>query len=169
MFNFGSGNVSVSSDSSTILTSTAPVTPTCSIPIFAFNYGSGSATVTTGFGSTINSGSSGINAGNQAPSIVTVGSTITVVAQGAINSGANNNNSGSAPAGILAGYNPGGLASPVFNPKVLGDVFVIDNANINAAAGDGINAYNYGVGNVSVNLGFNASIVALNSALKSKE
>jgi len=73
----------------------------------------------------------------------------------------NNTNSGSAPAGIQAGYNSSG---GTFNPNVFGDVFVIDNANINAAAGDGINAYNYGVGNVSVNVGFNTSIVAQVSA-----
>ena len=131
--------------------------------IFAFNYGKGSASIRTGFGSSINSGGTGLNAGNQATSIFQgSGSTVTVVARGTINSGINNNNSGSAPAGILAGYNPGGLNQ--FNANVFGDVFIYDSANLIAAAGDGINSYNYGTGDISVTFGFGVSIQALTSA-----
>ena len=90
------------------------------------------------------------------------GSTVTVVALGTINSGANNNNSGSAPSGIQAGYNPNDAG--VVQRGVFGDVLVNDSGNIVAAAGDGINAYNYGTGNVAVNLGFGVSIQAMTSA-----
>ena len=101
-------------------------------------------------GSSINSGGTGLNVGNQATSIAAgAASTVTVVALGSIHSGSNNNNSGSAPAGILAGYNPNG--ANVFNANVFGDVFIYDSGNIIAAAGDGIKAYNYGIGDISVN------------------
>ena len=137
--------------------------------IFAFNYGKGSNTVVTGFGSTRNSGGGGINVGNQASSIaVGGGSTVTVVSQGSITSGANNNLPGSAPAAILAGYNPSG--SNAFNANVNGNVVGdvagdgVTNGKIVAGAGDGISTYNYGVGNVTVNLGFGVSIQALTSA-----
>jgi hypothetical protein len=93
---------------------------------------------------------------------------VTVVAQGIINSGANNNNSGSAPSGIQAGYNPSNAG--LFNGNVFGDVFVgvygdaNTNGFINAAAGDGINAYNYGVGDITVMVGSRVSIQALTAA-----
>ena len=87
---------------------------------------------------------------------------LTVVALGSIHSGNNNNNSGSSPSAIQAGYNPNGGGA--FTPGVFGDVSVVLGANIVADAGDGINAYNYGTGDISVNLGFNVSIQALTSA-----
>jgi hypothetical protein len=165
-FNYGMGNVSVTSESGASITATAAGP---SYGIFAFNYGKGNSTVTTAFGTTINSGSTGINAGNQAtPATTGSGSSVTVIASGLINSGANNNNSGTAPAGILAGYNPSG--SSTFSPNVFGDVLVsvwgdgANNGKIVAAAGDGINAYNNAVGNTTVNLGSGVTIQALTSA-----
>ncbi|WP_456765740.1 Ig-like domain-containing protein [Bradyrhizobium sp. USDA 3650] len=164
--NYGVGNISVSNNASITATAagiTTPGTTSSQYGMAAFNYGSGKITVTTGYGSVINSGSSGINVSNQATAIAAAAaSTVTVVALGSINSGGNNNNSGSAPSGIQAGYNPG-LAG-VFNANVWGDVLVNANSNIAAAAGDGINAYNYGNGGVTVNLGSNVNIQALTSA-----
>lgn len=162
-FNYGVGNLSVSVSSGTTITATtagATASGFAQYGIFAFNYEAGNTNVTTASGSTINSGSSGINAANQAAAIsAAAASAVTVVALGAINSGTNLNNSGSTPAGILAGYNPGNAS--VFNAGVAGNVLVEDSGAIVAAAGDGIDAYNYGVGNVEVDLGFGASISAL--------
>jgi nitrogen fixation protein len=159
--NYGIGNITISSNSG-ITAKTSSVT-TAQYGIAAFSYNSGSITVATGNSSSISSGAAGINASNQATGVPqSAASTVTVVASGSIHSGATNNNSGSAPAGILAGFNPG--TTGVFNAGVFGDVLVNDSANIIADAGDGINAYNYGVGDIAVNLGFNVSIQALTSA-----
>ena len=164
-FDFGSGNVAVSNNA-TITANAAGLTTQgtgfVQYGIFAFNYGKGSTTVTTGFGSSIASGATGINSANQASSIAAgSGSTVTVIAAGAISSGTSPNNSGSAPSGIQAGYDPGGLN--VFNTAVSGDVLVNDSANIAAAAGEGINAYNYAAGNVTVNLGYGVTIQTVTS------
>ncbi|MGZ5874122.1 MAG: beta strand repeat-containing protein [Bradyrhizobium sp.] len=167
--NYGQGDISVTDAGGTIIQATAAGTTASGLTqygIAAFNYGSGNTTVATGPGSTINSGGTGINVSNQATANVAA-STITVVAQGAINSGANNNNSGGAASGIQAGFNPGNLG--VFNGSVNGNVLVnYSNGNIVAAAGDGIVAYDYGNGNIAVNLGFNANISALNSGPSGK-
>ena len=72
-----------------------------------------------------------------------------MTAYGTINSGSTLNTSGTAPAGILAGYFPGGEA--VADANVNGSVTVNNFANITASAGWGIDAYNYGNGNVTVN------------------
>ncbi|MCG2645685.1 MULTISPECIES: Ig-like domain-containing protein [Bradyrhizobium] len=164
--NYGVGNILVSNNATITATAagtTIPGTTSSQYGISAFNYGSGKSIVTTGYGSLINSGSTGINVSNQATAIAAAAaSTVTVVALGSINSGANNNNSGSAPSGIQAGFNPG-LAS-VFNAGVWGDVLVSANGNIAAAAGDGINAYNYGNGSVTVNVAPSVNIQALTSA-----
>ena len=100
----------------------------------------------------ISSGSVGIDAYNQATSVpqtsgVTT-SSISVVAYGTINSGSLLTGSSSRPAGILAGYR-GGTTNTV-NAAVYGNVTVDNFANINAAGGDGIRAYNYGSGNITV-------------------
>ena len=81
---------------------------------------------------------------------------------GSIHSGSNNNNSGSSPSAIQAGYNPGSASA--FTAGVYGDVSVMLGGNIIADAGDGINAYDYGTGTISVSVGPNVSIQALNSA-----
>ncbi len=119
--------------------------------------------MTTGYTSSINSGGTGINISNQATAVgAGAASTVTVLALGSIHSGANLNNSGSAPSGIQAGFNPNNAG--VFNANVAGDLLVNDSANILADAGDGINAYNYGIGNVAVNIGSGVTIQALTSA-----
>ncbi len=165
-YNYGVGNISVSSNSQITATAAGATTPGVTATqygISAFNYGSGNTTVTTGYSSSINSGGTGINIGNQATAVAAAAaSTVTVVALGAIHSGANTNNSGSAPSGIQAGFNPNNAG--VFDANVSGDVLVNNSANIIADAGDGINAYDYGVGNIAVNIGSGVSIQALTSA-----
>ena len=105
---------------------------------------------TTGSGGTINSASVGINAYNQATSIAqAANSSILVTAYGIINSGTTYTGGGSRPAGILAGYKGGTTNTP--NSTAFGHVTVDNSATINAAGGDGIRAYNYGPGDVTVN------------------
>ncbi|MGY8630971.1 Ig-like domain-containing protein [Bradyrhizobium sp. 14AA] len=172
-FNYGAGNTTVSLGSGAQIQATAAGTTASGFTqygIYAFNYGAGSSTVTTGWGSKIQSGGTGINIGNQATAIAQgSGSTVTLIAEGVINSGANNNNSGSAPSAIQAGYNPSNAG--VYNPNVYGDVFVgvygdgtSANGVVTAAAGYGISAYNYGIGSVTVTLGANVSVQALTAA-----
>ena len=173
--NYGSGNTSVTLAPGWSITATAAgLTPTnqglTQYGIFAFNYGTGSSLVDAGWGTTITSGSTGINAGNQATSTgVNSGSTVAVYSQGFISSGASNNNSGSAPSAIQAGYNPSNAGA--FSSSVHGDVIVNvasdgnphnnPNPTILAARGEGINAYNYGIGDVTVTVGTGVSIQAL--------
>ena len=106
--------------------------------------------VTTSSGDVINSGSSGINASNQSTSIAAnQGAMVTVSAAGSIHSGTINNNSGALPSGITAGFLGGTSTTP--NLNVNGTVIVNNAANITADAGYGINAYNYGNGDITVN------------------
>ncbi|MEH2620648.1 hypothetical protein V1285_005594 [Bradyrhizobium sp. AZCC 1620] len=180
-FNYGSGNTSVTLAPGWSITATAAGTTPISqgltqYGIFAFNYGAGSTLVNAGWGTTITSGGTGINAGNQATAIASgSGSTVSVYSQGFISSGGSLNNSGSAPSAIQAGYNPGNAG--LFNANVFGDVIVnlasdgnpLGNPNptILAARGAGINAYNYGVGNVTVSVGSGVSIQTLAAATAS--
>ncbi len=114
------------------------------------SYGSGNQTVTTEAGSLITSGSSGIVAVNRAALLdAEAGSTITVNAHGTINSGSSANLAGNAPAGIEAGYT-GATNGTSANTLVNATVIVNNYANITAAAGYGINAFNYGNGDVTV-------------------
>jgi FecR protein len=114
------------------------------------SYGSGSTTVTTEAGSVVTSGSSGIVAVNRAISLgAASGSTITVNTYGTISSGSSPNQSGNTPAGIQAGYN-GATTGSSANTGVNGTVVVNNHANITAAAGYGIHAYNYGNGDITV-------------------
>ena len=160
-FNYGVGDISVSDGPGTIITATQAGTTASGFTqygISAFNYGSGNTTVTTDFGATINSGGTGINAGNQATAVAaSAASTVSVVSFGTINSGANLDNSGSTPAGILAGFNPNNAG--LFNASVAGDVLIGDSGTIVAAAGDGVRGYNYGVGNIEIDS--TANITAL--------
>ncbi|MGH6682429.1 MAG: beta strand repeat-containing protein, partial [Pseudolabrys sp.] len=160
-FNYGVGDVSVSDGGGAIITATqagATAPGFTQYGISAFNYGSGKTTVTTDPGATINSGGTGINAGNQATAIAaSAASTVSVVSFGTINSGANLDNSGSTPAGILAGFNPNNAG--LFNAAVAGDVLIVDSGTITAAAGDGVRGYNYGVGNIEIDSA--ANITAL--------
>jgi large repetitive protein len=165
-FTWGVGNISVSDDAGTMITATAAGATAAGFAqygIVADNYESGDISIVADAGSTIDSGSVGINATNHATAIsVAAETTVTVVALGAINSGVNAGNSGSAPAGIVAGFNPG--SGGVFSTNVNGSVFINLGGSIIAAAGDGIRAYDYGVGDVTVDLGYGASIAATNSA-----
>ncbi|WP_156948629.1 VCBS domain-containing protein [Bradyrhizobium sp. WSM1417] len=118
--------------------------------IRARSYGSGSETVTTEAGSVVTSASSAIIAVNRANSIdASDGSSITVTTYGTINSGSSLNQSGNTPAGIQAGYT-GATTGSTANTNVNGTVTISNHANINAAAGYGIDAYNYGNGDVRV-------------------
>ncbi|TYO62901.1 hypothetical protein FXV83_30385 [Bradyrhizobium hipponense] len=115
------------------------------------SYGTGDQTVTTKVGSVVTSGSSGIVAINRSTSLgAASGSTIIVNAYGAINSGSSLNLGGNLPGGIEAGYT-GATNGTNANTGVNGTVVVNNHAAITAAAGYGINAYNYGNGDVTVN------------------
>ena len=174
-FNDGVGNVSITDGpgtTGTTINATAAGTTgegTAQYGTGAFSQEAGNISVITASGTTINSGSSGIQAINQANSTTNpanITSSITVVAEGTINSGANEDNGGFAPAGIEAGFNPS-TNSNTFNLNVVGNVFVnlAGGSSIAAAAGDGIKAFNYGVGNVTVEVSSGASITATQSAV----
>jgi uncharacterized protein with beta-barrel porin domain len=140
----------------------------------------GSINISTGAVSKLTAGGTGIFATNWATAIpAAADSKIKVTANGTINSGAIPNTVGlptegagstATPAGIVAGYNGGlvfssasapstapytscrpiGCTTLTPNPSVNGTVSVINHAEINAAGGDGIFAFNFGNGNVSV-------------------
>jgi hypothetical protein len=138
---------------------------------------SGGISVLTGLAGTVEANGTGVIAENEAFAIPEAAhSTITVTANGTINSGAQPNPVGftltggsgatSVPAGIIAGYDGGPVFGPASGPytscgffgcttltpnqNVNGLVSVVNNAVINAAGGDGIFAFNFGNGDVSV-------------------
>lgn len=132
------------------------------------SYGSGDQTVTTLAGSVVTSGSSGIVAVNRATSIDGASdSTITVTTYGTINSGSSPNQSGNAPAGIQAGYT-GATNGSSANTGVNGSVVVNNHADITAAAGYGIHAYNYGNGDVTVNDAVGTTIVGAEEGIRAQ-
>ncbi len=166
-YNYGVGNITVSDGPGTTITATAAGTTAAGFAqygIGAFGYEAGNTTVTAASGSTINSGNVGIYAVNQATAISAAApSSVTVVALGTVSSGVNSTNAGFAPSGIGAGFNPN--AASAFDANVNGNVFVnFGGTSITAAAGDGIKAFDYGIGDVTVNVGYNASITATHSA-----
>ena len=119
--------------------------------------GKGNISVITNPGDVINSGSNGINAVNLAPVIeASYDSSIVVTANGTIHSRSATTGTGNQPAGISAGYlgpAPGGAVTTTYPlTNVYGDVVVNSSANIIADAGDGIRAYDYGIGDVFVNM-----------------
>ncbi|WP_244645996.1 VCBS domain-containing protein [Bradyrhizobium campsiandrae] len=133
--------------------------------IRARSFGSGDVTVTTEAGSAITSGSGGIVAINSATAIAKdVGSTISVIAHGTINSGPTVNVDGSPSAGIAAGYTPGLSFSTGTPTTVYGDVTVDSDATI-VAAGEGIQAFTWGLGNVTVTAEAGSSITAADHAI----
>ncbi|MFK9804358.1 hypothetical protein ACJENB_24465, partial [Escherichia coli] len=72
-----------------------------------------------------------------------------------INSGTTLNPSGSVPQGIAAGFYG---ANGTSNTAINGTVLVNNNANITAAAGYGVDAYNWGNGDVTLNEAANTSV-----------
>ena len=118
--------------------------------IFALSTGTGAVAVSTAAGDGITSGSTGIAAQNQA-SATPASTTVTVVANGTINSGPTLTGTGNPPAGILAGFN-GGTGSQINqpNPNVMGDLIINNYANITAGGGYGIRGYNYGIGDITI-------------------
>ena len=153
-FNYGIGNVSVDVAGGAMITAKVSGTSSSSdnapYGIGAFNYGPGNIAVTTSNGDTITSGSSGIDAVNEATAITAAADAlVTVAAAGSISSGTILTNSGGQPAGIAAGFLGG--TSSTSNSNVNGTVIVNNIAAINAAAGLGINAFNYGNGDITVN------------------
>ncbi|MBR0784598.1 FecR domain-containing protein [Bradyrhizobium iriomotense] len=132
------------------------------------SYGTGDQTVTTETGSVLTSGSSGIVAVNRATSIgAAASSTITVNAYGTINSGSSPNLSGNTPAGIQTGYT-GATNGTNATTAVNGSVVVNNHANITAAAGYGIHAYNYGNGDVTVNDAAGTTIVGAEEGIRAQ-
>lgn len=130
----------------------------------AYSIDAGDISVTLANGDSITSSSSGIVAVNFATAIASsLGSTISVEAHGTIHSGSTLNNDGTTPGAIIAGYKPGG--NGVFSNAVNGDVTANSDATITAAAGYGIEAFTWGVGNVAVTTGATASITAAGTAI----
>ena len=119
--------------------------------IDAFTQFSGNISVSTSAGDTITSGGTGILAVNEATAIAaSAGSTITVNNSAVVNSGATLDTGGQTAGGIKAGYDgPSGAA----DLSVYGTVLINNSANVTApvTSGWGINAFNYGNGNVTVN------------------
>ena len=126
--------------------------------LYAFDDGGGNIVVSMAAGAIINSAASGIFASNVASTVLST-SSITVTADGTINSGTIVAPDGSRPAGILAGYN----SNDEPETNVAGSVDVTNYANITAAAGDGIRAYNFGNGNVTVTDEANSTIKTIDS------
>jgi large repetitive protein len=141
-YNYGIGNITITDEANTTIV--APV----EFGIREVNYGSGNDSVTTSSGDSITSGASGISAINEATAIASsAGTTINVVAHGSIDSGTNLNPSGSQPQGISAGYYG---SNGTTNNAINGTVSVENFANISAAAGWAIDAFNYGNGAVTL-------------------
>ncbi|WP_426424310.1 Ig-like domain-containing protein [Bradyrhizobium genosp. A] len=148
--NDGNGNVSVEAG--------GPINSTVQFGIRADEYGTGSVSVLTDAGSTINSGGAGISALNQDATLaLSANSMVTVTNNAVIHSGTTLNPSGSVPQGIAAGYYG---ANGTANTNINGTVIINNNANITAAAGYGVDGYNYGNGNVTVNEVANTSVTA---------
>ncbi|WJR77825.1 Ig-like domain-containing protein [Bradyrhizobium sp. NP1] len=151
----GSGNITIEAG--------GVITAGVQFGIRAEDHGTGHVSVQTDDGTTINSGGTGISAVNLDDRVAaSFNSTVTVTARGTINSGTTNNPSGSVPAGINAGYFG---SAGVANTGINGTVSVDNFANITAAAGYGINAFNWGVGNVTVHEEANTSITAAQTGI----
>jgi T5SS/PEP-CTERM-associated repeat protein len=129
--------------------------------------GVGTISVTTSTGDTIDANGTGIIAEDDAVIIPSAdNSSVTVTAYGTINSGTQLTQGGSPPGGILAGYNPD-AGKPDTN--VTGTVTVNNFANITAAAGSGISAYNYGNGDVTVNDNYGSGAVTGGTAVSGQQ
>jgi hypothetical protein len=162
-FNFGTGNVAINVGQNAQLKLNGTAAAGTGNGIFAKNSGPGNISVVTSAGDVIDTsttGSAAVRALNDALAAPS-SSLVSVIANGTIFSGPNPTGGGEPSAGILAGYNTNGQPQN----GVAGNVFVDDFANINfngavvAPAGtDGIRAFNYGTGNISVIAEANATI-----------
>ena len=152
----GNGNITITTGPN------ATITAGRFYGIEADSTGTGSILVTTTTNDVITSGSAGILAVNLATSVPQNGgvttSSISIMTVGTIDSGYQLTVGSNRPAGILAGYLGGQTGTP--NAAVIGNVVVDNSANIDAAGGDGIRAFNYGSGNVNVLDGASTTIVA---------
>ncbi|WP_342735344.1 VCBS domain-containing protein [Bradyrhizobium sp. B117] len=154
----GTGDVTVT------LGENVTISGATSYGIRAFSVDQGDISVTLAKGDSITSDSSGIVAVNYATAIAGgVDSTISVEAHGTIHSGTTLNNDGTTPGGIIAGYKPGGTGA--FSNAVNGDVTVNSDAKITADAGYGIEAFTWGVGDITVTTGQNSEITAAGTAI----
>ena len=129
--------------------------------ISAQDNGGGNIHVTTAAGVSIKAAGSGIAANNGYNGNGNAGAVtgeITVVAYGTIESGTNgalfSGNGTSPTAGILAGYNSNGQVEA----NVHGNLIIDDHASITADNGDGIRGYNYGTGDVTITVEFEATV-----------
>jgi hypothetical protein len=142
----------------------AHVTGTSSYAILAYSVDAGDIDVSLSSRDVLASGSSGIVAVNYATAIASgMDSTISVTAHGTIHSGTSLNNDETTPGAIIAGYKPGGTSA--FSSAVNGDVIVESDATITADAGFGIEAFTWGIGNVTVTTGEDSSITAAGTAI----
>jgi hypothetical protein len=141
-FTYGTGNITITDEANTTIVAPGE------FGIRTSNYGSGSESITTSPGDTINSGSAAVSAVNNATAIASsLGSSINVTSYGTINSGTFLTPSGSQPQGVNAGYFG---ASGVVDLNINGTVFIDNFANVTAAAGTGVNAFNYGSGPLTI-------------------
>ena len=148
----GTGNVAVN------VGANASITGTSIYGIEAVNLDVGNVSVSTAAGDVINSGSTGIDVVNLSTSILpTATMSLMVTANGTINSGTGLDTQGDAPSGISAGYAGTGVDD---------NVTVNSDATIVAAAGAGINAYNAGIGDVTVTTGVDSSITAPGNSIQ---
>ena len=149
----GAGNITVVDEAGTTITalhSSSATSDKAPFGIRALNVGTGDITIDTSSQDDIDSGSVGIFARNEATSIASsVDSTITVTNYASITSGSITI-SGGLPGGIVAGYQGTAASVGGANAAVHGSVTVDNYGDITAASGYGIEAYNYGVGNVTV-------------------
>ncbi|GEM_PF-819820 len=148
----GSGNVSVDA--------AGAITSTLRYGIRAQTSGTGKISVVTEAGTVMNTGGAGISAVNFDTNVPTSAhSTITVTANGTINFGPTTNLNGTVAKGIDAGFYGAGAANTAIN----GTVTINNFSNViqtGGTGGYGINAFNYGNGDVTLNDGALTTVVA---------
>ena len=161
---YGVGNVTVTDETSTTITAGAEY------GIDAENFQSGNITIgMSPTGDSISSGSSAIRALNLATTTGTIAGSIEVTAYGTITAGgtADGKFASLSPAGILAGYlGAGTTGTPTAEAGVLGSVVVDNFATVTDSSGDGIEAANYGTGNITIHnegIGSVAGLIGLSA------
>ena len=139
-YNFGPGDVTVNDHAGTIVAQDM-------FGISASTNGTGNVSVSTDAGTTINSGSSGIQAINQATAVPAGNFDRQCDCARDDQFGHASDAGRFATPGISAGYF---ASNGVSNTNVNGTVILDNFANVTAAAGWGLNAYNYGNGSVTL-------------------